>query len=479
MRGKLGESLASVQKFATPLERATTSSLEALQAYSLGQAEHQRFRDEEAIPRLQRAVELDPNFAMAWATLGVCYGNTNQNKLMLEALRRAFDLKDRASEHEKLYISAHHYDEDTGELEKVIEIYEQWKQLYPRDTLPWDNLALRYWSIGQYEKALANASEAMRLDPKDTFAYQNLAGAYQALNRYDEAKAIIDRGIANKLDPRSTRITRYQLAFLRGDQPAMQQVISETSGTLEEPLMLFHKARGDFALGKVRTGREGFNRAVRLAQQHGLTEFSGTAQGVRAVLEAQLGYLSEARQATSEALALTQDRDTKSIVIVPLVLTGDTSRAQKFIDDLSRESPNNTLLNKCWLSMSRALIELERNQPTKALAELESAEPYEFGSGGGGGGNGWPAYTRGDAYLKARDGAKALVEYRKVLDHRGVDLLNMLYPLARLGSARAYALQGDTAHARAAYQDFFAMCKDADPDIPILTQAKTEYAKLQ
>jgi eukaryotic-like serine/threonine-protein kinase len=220
LRGKLGESLPSVQKYATPLEQATTSSLEALQAFSQGQAMHQRLNDEQAIPHLQRAIQLDPNFAMAHATLGVVYGNTAQSNLEEEALKKAFSLKDRASEREKLYISAHYYDEATGEIDKSIQIYEQWKQVYPREALPWDNLSLLYFQTGDHEKSLANASQAMRLDPKDRYAYQNLAGVYEALNRFDEAQAVVAQAEASKMDSRSTRFSRNSLAFRRGDAAA-------------------------------------------------------------------------------------------------------------------------------------------------------------------------------------------------------------------------------------------------------------------
>src|SRR5207253_3658951 len=196
LRQKLGESIGSVQKFATPLEQATTSSLEALQAFSLGQAEHQRLEDAKAIPHLKRAVELDPNFAMAHATLGVAYNNLTQQGLADSFITKAFDLKERASERERLYISSHYYDIVTGDLEKAIEIYEQWVQTYPRDTAPRDNLALRCQAIGQQEKALASSSEAMRIDPKDVYAFQNVADAYERLNRFDEARAVAEQAAA-------------------------------------------------------------------------------------------------------------------------------------------------------------------------------------------------------------------------------------------------------------------------------------------
>ena len=478
LRSKLGESLPSVQKYATPLEQASTSSLEALQAYSLGHAAHQREQDEEAVVHLQRAVELDPNFAMAWAELGVCYGNTGRNRQQQEDLRKAYGLRERASEREKFYILAHYYGEGTGEVDKEAEIYERWKQTYARETLPWDNLALRYTGLGQHEKSLENANQAMRLDPKDTFAYQNVSDGYLTLGRLDEAQAVIDQAAAQKIDPRSTRFTRYFLAFMRGDEAAMLKVVDETPGTLDEPILLLHRARGQMAMGKVRQGRATFDRGVQVADQHAMKEFASITRGLEATLEAQLGYLSEARQHLSDALRLSQDRDTRSVSAVPLAMTGDIARAQKFNDDLAREYSTDVLLNYVRLPVNRAVIELQRNQPARAIEQLAVTAPYELGAGPGGA-NFFPLYFRGEAYLKARDGAKALVEYQKILDHRGIDPPSLFYSLARLGVARAYVLQNNSAQASTAYQDFFAYWKDADPDIPVLKQAQAEYAKLQ
>ena len=244
LRQKLGESLASLEKFATPLEQATTSSLEALKEFSLGQAAHQSLDDEGAIPHLKRAVELDPNFAMAFATLGVAYGNLVQLSLATENMKKAFDLKDRASERERLYISAHHYDEDTREVDKTIETYEQWKKTYPRDSVPWDNLSLRYEGIGQHEKALANASEALRLDPKDSYAYANIVDDYESLNRYDEAKAVVEKAIAQGLNVDTSRFALYEIAFIQRDESAMQRQVERLKGKPEEPIVLLIKGKG-------------------------------------------------------------------------------------------------------------------------------------------------------------------------------------------------------------------------------------------
>jgi serine/threonine protein kinase/tetratricopeptide (TPR) repeat protein len=478
LRGKLGESLPSVQKFATPLEQATTSSLEALQAYSQGHVAHTHFDDEGAIPPLKRAVELDPNFAIAWAELGVASGNVGQNRQREEAIRKAFDLKDRASEHERLYIEGHYYDEVTGTSDKIIEIYEQWKRTYPRETLPWDNLALRYGNLGQFDKSLENASEAMRLDPKDSYAYQNLTDAYLNLNRFDEAQAVVEQAAAQKLDPRTTRFARYQLAFIRGDQAAQQRIVAETAGKLDEPILLFFRGRGQLAEGRIKDERATFDHIVQLCRQHSMQEFGAIARGIQANYEVELGYVNEPHQQAEEAINLALNRDTKAIVALPLARLGDVARAQKFNDDLAAQFPADTLLNKVALAVNQAGIDLQRNQPDKAVIALESALPYELGSGPSGA-NLIPPFYRGAAYLQARDGAKAFIECQKILDHRGVDPLSVFYPLAHLGVARAYVLQKDSARARTAYQDFFAAWKDADPDIPILKQAHTEYDKLQ
>jgi eukaryotic-like serine/threonine-protein kinase len=478
LRAKLGESLPSVQKFSTPLEQATTSSLEALQAYSVGHMAHQHFDDEGSITYFKKAVALDPNFAIAWTELGVASGNTGQTRQSQDSIKKGFELKERASEREKLYISAHYYDEVAGDSEKIVEIYEQWKTTYPRETLPWDNLALRYEGLGQPEKSLQNASQAMRLDPKDNYAYQNLADAYIGLNRFEEAQAVVDQAAERKIEPRTTRFMRYQLAFLRGDEAAKTQIANEGSGTLDEPIIQFQRARGELALGRVKLARSIFDRSVELCRQRQNPEFASVVRAIQAFYETELGYVSEPRQQLADALSVAPDRDTKAIASVPLARLGDVVRAEKFSTELAAQYPTDTLLNKVTLAGTKAAAEMQRNQLQKAIAALEATVPYELGSGAAGA-NYVPMYFRGIAYLKLKDGSKALVEYQKILDHRGIDVLSIFYPLAHLGAARAYVLQKDTARARTAYQDFFAAWKDADPEIPIFKQARTEYAALQ
>jgi eukaryotic-like serine/threonine-protein kinase len=477
LRSKLGESIGSVQKFDTPLEQATTSSLEALQAFSLGKAEHTRLEDDKAVPYLKHAVELDPNFAMANATLGVAYNNLTQNELSASFIKKAFDLKERASERERLYISAHYYDGVTREIEKSIEIYEQWAQTYPRDTTPRDNLALRYQAIGQQEKALASASEAMRIDPKDAYAYQNVADAYERLNRFDEARAVAEKAVAQNMG-RSIHFTLFELAVIRGDEAAQQHEVELAAGKSDEPFLLWFHARAECARGRLQSTRAAYAQAANAAQRLGYKEFKGIILGDQAVCETELGDLPEARQRIADALAVSGDRDTREFVMWALVLTGDTTRSQKIAEDLVREYPTDTLLNRAAVPIVQANIDLQHNRPAQAVARLEVAAPYELGSGPASVGF-WVNFIRGEAYLRLKDGAKAAAEYQRILDHRGVDPTDVSYTLSHLGLGRAQALQGNTTAAKSAYQDFFAAWKDADPDLPILKQAKAEYEKLK
>jgi len=478
LRQKLGESIGSVEKFATPLEQATTSSLEALQAFTLGQAEHNKVDDEKAVPHLKRAIELDPNFAMAYGTLGVAYGNLGQFKRQVENLSKAFELKDRASEREKLYISAHYYSEVTREVDKALAIYEQWKQTYPRDSVPWDNLALGYEFTGQPEKSLANASEAMRLNPKDRFANSNLADAYQSLGRYDEAKAIIEQANAQGLGSPSDAFSLYTMAFIRGDNAGMQRAVEMAKGPPVEQIMLLIVGQGRCSLGKIQSARQTFAQAVSSSEKAGLKELAAGIRLIDASCLAEAGNQTLARQVALQALSSSDDRDTRTQAADTLARAGDTIRSQKLIEQLAKEFPTDTLLNSVWLPVARATNQIRADQGGQAVDTLEAAAPYEFGSPPSGALY-WPMYVRGEAYLRLRNGAKAATEYQKILDHQGINSTSPLYSLARLGLGRAYALQGDTVKAKAAYQDFFATLKDADPDVPILKQAKAEYAKLQ
>ncbi len=478
LRGKLGESIGSVQKFATPLEAATTSSLDALKEFSLGQAAHSRFDDDAALPHLKRAVELDPNFAMAWAVLGVAYYNETDTQHAAECIQKAFDLKDRASEREKFYISGHYYDTFKQQAEQSAQLLEQWKQTYPRDSVPRDNLSLLYATLGQHEKSLANASEALQLDAKDPYAYQNLSSAYQYLNRYDESNAVAEQAIAQKAEAWSVHLTLLGNDFIRGDESAMQREVEHSAGRPEEPVILLLRSNSRCALGKINEAREAYARALSAAQARGYREFGASILASEAACDAETGFLPEARQQVNAALAQSDNPDSRAAAAYLFARLGDAARAQKLIDDLAKESPSNTVLNQAILPAARAILSLQHNQAAQAIAQTESAIPYELGAGPRAAGY-LPNYIRGEAFLRAHDGAKAAAEYQKILDHRGVDPTSVLYSLAHLGLGRAYALQGDTVKAKGAYQDFFAAWKDADADIPVLKTAKAEYEKLK
>jgi tetratricopeptide (TPR) repeat protein len=388
-------------------------------------------------------------------------------------LKKAFELKDRASEREKLYISAHYYEMVTGEQQRAIEVYESWKETYPRDCTPSENLSNRYTESGQFEKALSNANESLRLNPKDVFAYQHAVGAYEKLDRYDEAKAVAEQAIAQNADFLGIHVSLYEIAFIRGDDAGMQRQIAWGAGKQEDWLMLFPQGMADYALGRVHRARETLTRATGLAEQHGLKAAAADLRAEMSVEEAGLGNLQEARTGAEQALASSSaDRDTKTSAAVALALAGDTSRAEKIVDDVAKDFPLDSLLNNVVLPTARAIVELQRKNPTRAIALLEAAKPYgvsDFES----------IYIRGAAYLQAHNGASAAAEFQKILDHRGVSPLEVAYALARLGLGRALVLEGQTAKARTTYQDFLAFWKDADPDIPVLKQAKEEYDKLK
>jgi predicted Zn-dependent protease len=480
LRTKLGESLASVQRFDVPIE-ATTPSLEALKAFSMGVAIQAVNGDAEAVPFIRRAIELDPNFAMAYARLAVSYGNLGQPGLAAENLKKAYALRDRVSEREKLHITADYYAFGTGELEKEAQTYVLWIQSYPRDPIPHINLGSNSTALGQYEKAVAETQEALRLEPDDIISSENLGQNFLALNRLDDAKATFLRALAGKLDGGNLRLWMYYLAFLRGDSTQMAQQVTWGAGKpgAEDPL-LSAQSDTEAYYGRLSNARDLSRRAVDSAARTDAKETAALWQVNAALREAEFGNSTRAQQGVAAALALAPGRDVKVLAALTLARLGNTARAKATIEQLEKSNPSNTVLKLYWLPTLKAAIELNGGNSAQALESPEAATPYELGEPPPTQeGTLYPPYLRGEAYLLARQGQAAATEFQKLLDHRGIVVNFPLGALAHLGLARAYTLLGDAAKAKTAYQDSFALWKDADPDIPILKQAKAEYAKLQ
>jgi eukaryotic-like serine/threonine-protein kinase len=477
LRTKLGESLPSVQKFDVPIE-ATTSSLEALKNYSMGVTIGREKGDAPRIPFLKRAIELDPNFPLAYAGLSISYGNLKQPSLALEYATKAYQLRDRVTEREKLRISADYF-YATGELEREAQTYELWEANYPRDNIPHGNLGANYMSVGQYDKALAEQQEAWRLAPDEVLNYSNLGATYLALNRLNEAKADFDQALARKLDGGFLRQQIYALAFLRGDVGQMEQQVGWAAGKPgdEDPLLSMQSDTEAY-YGRMSKARDFSRQAVDSAVRADSRESAASWQVNAALREAELGNATLARQGVTAAMALSPGRDVKVVAALTLARMGDVPQGKALVGELEKDYPSNTILKLYWLPTINASMELNTSNSSQAIVDLEAAAPYELG-GAGFINYLYPAYMRGQAYLLAHNGSAAAAEFQKLLDHRGIVVNFVTGSLAHLQIGRAYAIQGDTAKAKAAYQDFFTLWKDADPDIPILKQAKAEYAKLQ
>jgi tetratricopeptide (TPR) repeat protein len=434
----------------------------------------------EAIPFYKRALELDPNFAVAYAGLGLIYANLGQASLSAENIKKAYSLRDRVSEREKYRIAALYYDVVTGELEHASQVYEMWAKSYPKDYVPRGNLGDIYNRLGQYEKAASQNLEANRLEPT-IVGYSNLAFNYLALNRPDDAKKAIERARDRGLEGDFLHYAIYQQAFLKGDTAEMERQLSWAAGkTGTEDVLLSFQSDTEAYYGRLARARGLSRRAVDAALRADSKEAAAMWRVNAAIREAEFGEIATAKQDVAAALALAPGRDVRLFAALTLARVGETARAKVISEELEKSYPSDTMLKVYWLPTIKAAIELKSNNPGNAVVFLEAAAPYELGAPPQFQlGTLFPVYIRGHAQLMARNGAAAASEFQKFLDHRGVTINYPLGALARLGLARAYALQGDLAKARTAYQDFFALWKDADPDIPILKEAKAEYAKLQ
>jgi tetratricopeptide (TPR) repeat protein len=482
LREKVGESLSTIQKYGTPIEEVTTPSLEALKAYSLGRKALQQKGNTAAILLYKRAIELDPNFAVAYASLGSSYSNLGETGLASENIRKAYDLRDRVSEREKFRISNLYFTFVTGELEKANQVCDLWAQAYPRDYLPPSSLAVNYSYLGQYERAVTETLEALRLNPDISIEYDNLVQFYAYLNRFDEATAAYQQAMAHKLEVPGVYTALYGVAFLQDDIAEMQRQAARATGKPGENRLLSYQSDTEAFSGHLGKARDFSRRAIESGKRADKKETAAGWQMNAALREAEFGNMAQARNETAAALALASTRDVQILAALALARTGDSAQAQKGADELEKRNPVNTVIVGYWLPTIRAVIEMNRNNPGTAVELLRAANFYELGTPLPTvefGAFLYPAYLRGEAYLLLRKGNEAGAEFQKFLDHRGLVANCPLAPLAHLGLARAYVMQGDTAKARAAYQDFLTLWKEADPDIPILKQAKGEYAKLK
>jgi serine/threonine protein kinase/Flp pilus assembly protein TadD len=471
LRGKLGESLVSVQKYDKPLSEATTSSLEALKAFTLGDIKHQASEELEAVPHYLRAVELDPNFAMAYARLGAAYSNLQQTELSEQYRQKAFELRDRASEREKFYIMSHYY-ADSGQLDKGITALEMYKQTYPRDAIPFNNLANIYNQLGQFENALPNAQQAVSTDPGSLSGYSNLAQAYSGLKRLEEAKATLESAFQHGLNTSGLHIQYAAIAWGQGDEATMEKQLQLTLGPDKEFNDFAFRAALAGTYGQLKQSLELDRKAIQAADALNLKEAGPLIIAQEAGLYASVENRQEASRLAAEALKLSSSTEVVANAAYALAYAGDEKKALSLADEISRSRPNNTIVQFEEVPLIRALVELRHKNTGKAIDLLDGAAVYgrtNFGI----------LYVRGLTYLEAKRGMEAAQEFQKMLDLKAQHGPDAIIPLAQLGLARAYALQQDTVHSRLAYQDFLASWKDADPDLPILKQAKAEYEKIK
>ncbi len=476
IRNKLGESLSTVKKFNTPLEHATTPSLEALQAYSLGWAMKGTYDDAAAVPLFQRAIRLDPTFAMSYAALGQSYLNLGEGSLATENTRKAYELREQVSERERYYIETHYYDIVTGDLERARQVYEPWEQTYPRDFIPPRSLGFDYAQLGQFDKALVEELNSLRLKP-DARPYTIVAGLYLDLGRMREARATVDEALAKKLDSSGLHVFFYELAFLQNDAQGMAQELTWSAGKpgFEDTLLEFEADTAAY-FGRLGKAQELSRRAVTSAKRAGEQDTAAMYSALSGLREALYGNAEEAHRQVASALGLSTGPGVEYSGALALALIGDAVRAHALTDVLGQRFPEDTVVRFNFLPVLHGQLALSRNDAPAAIEALQAAAPYELGDVDYV--KLYPVYVRGEAYLAAHQGSEAAAEFQKILDHRGIVLNEPIGALAHLQLGRAYAIQGDTTKARAAYQDFLTLWKDADPDIPILIAAKAEHAKL-
>jgi DNA-binding winged helix-turn-helix (wHTH) protein/tetratricopeptide (TPR) repeat protein len=484
VRTRLGESVATVEQHNVPLETATTPSLEALKAYSTGIGLNMISGYAGATPHFKRAVELDPQFALAWAHLGLKYSEMGESLLANESTTRAYQLRERTSDRERFFIAALYDRQVTGNLEKEQQTLELWSQTYPRDPIPHAFLSgFATQGLGQYERSVEQANITIVLSPDLSPPYMNMAFAYLYMGRLGNAAEALEQYKTRLQGFTEIVILRYQLAFLRGDTAGMSDAASlASSKPTAADKMLNAQSLAEAHSGRLQSARSTSRAAVEAAQHAGQPEVAATYQAGQAAWEALFGGSSEAKHSANSALKLSSGRDAEYAAAFALAFTGDSSRPESMLNDLEKRYPEDTSVQFNYLPALRAQLALNRHNPHKAIEVLHPAHPHDLAISAVafnyGFGAMYPLYLRGLAYLALHQGDSAAAEFQKILGHPGIVVSDPISALARLQLARAYTMQGDTSRAKAAYEDFLTLWNDADPDIPIYKQAKTEYAKL-
>jgi eukaryotic-like serine/threonine-protein kinase len=479
LREELGESLASIQKFDMPLEQATTSSLEALKAYNLatrwgGVTPYRSL--------LKHAIELDPSFALAYVGLSYSYSGAGEAELASAYAHKAYDHRERATERERLTITANYCYAVLGDIDCELAAEHVMQEMYPSFWSHWNDSAASRLLLGDYTQALKESREALQLNPNQSNSYLNPGIALLRLNRKDEVKEIARLARARGMDVTMVHLLVYEVAFLENDDKEMEAQLApllakrddEGGGAFDA---LVAQSNTEAYFGHLGNSRRILEQGLKIVQRGKQKELAALVLDAGALREAEFGYRGKARSAAAKALTLSTGRDARLFAALAFARAGDATRAQALADELNSQFPSHTLMQRYWLPTIRASIELNRKNPTKAVEALKSVS-YEFGETGYLASKLYPVYVRGQAYLGARQGKLAAAEFQKFVDYRFIASNSPLAALARLGLARAYLLQGDRVMARRAYQDFLDLWEDADPDIPILQQAKEEYSKL-
>jgi len=474
LRQKLGESLSSIQKYDVSIEQATTSSLEALKAFAMGNEERSKGRTRESLAFYKRAAELDPNFAMAYARIGVHYGNQQQLELAKEYVQKAYDLRDRVSERERLYITEKYYNYITGEIDKAVETLKTWAKLYPNDFIPHNNLSLNYKILGNYDEALKEGLEAVRLSPNNISAQDNVVASFIGLGRIEEAEQASHEMEKINPDALGAHFNNYFFAFLRRDQAAMDREIQWAKGKPEEAELNATLGATAAYFGKLKQSEDLIKRSVEMfksqnRQENGAKELLGLASNQLLV-----GKCQQAKENVKAALSLFRGRNAMAGAGLVSAGCNDASQAQTILNELRAKYPTDVVTSMV-APLIQAEIERSRGNIPEARRLSESVRPYDRGIVIGYTNN----YIRGSLYLHQRMGNEAAAEFKKIFENPAIDLFSPVHAMARLCLGRALALTGDTAGARKAYQDFFALWKDADPDLPALVQARKEYEQLK